>query len=122
MPDVYHARTGHVLPSSNSSIQKQLVKTMEYAENNQMEINHKKSKVMIFNPCRTKDFMPQLELDNHELDIRIRKTKTQTTPCQRRRDIAHSIQGGKFKQHLQSKNTAITRISKVKIEDSDQAK
>ena len=69
MPDDYHARTGHILPDNTSLVQKQLIKTLEYAETNQMKINYKKTKVMIFNPCTSKDFMPNLELANHELEV-----------------------------------------------------
>ena len=38
-PDLYHARTGHVLPLENSNVYKELVKTMEYADRNEMEKN-----------------------------------------------------------------------------------
>ena len=34
-----------------------------------MKINHKKTKVKIFNPCTSKDFMPNLELANHKLEV-----------------------------------------------------
>ena len=65
LPDCFHARTGH----ANSAVQEQLVKTMEYAEQNEMKVNIKKSKVMLFNPCRSVDFMPKLELDGAELEL-----------------------------------------------------
>ena len=47
MPDLYHARTGHILPAENSNVYKQLVKTMNYAESNDMKINFKKTKAML---------------------------------------------------------------------------
>ena len=34
-----------------------------------MKINYKKTKVMIFNPCTSIDFMPQLELGSYELEV-----------------------------------------------------
>ena len=68
-PDVYHARTGHILPLKNSNLNAQLQKTLEYAKNNEMQINYKKTKVMIFNPCSSIDFMPELELDGNELNV-----------------------------------------------------
>ena len=34
-----------------------------------MKINYKKSKVMLFNPFTSIDFMPELSLDNHELEV-----------------------------------------------------
>ena len=41
IPDTYHARTGHVLPENSCALEKQLVRTNEYAENNQMKVNKK---------------------------------------------------------------------------------
>ena len=69
LPDMFHSRTGHVLPNEKSSVYKQLVKTKEYADQNEMKINFKKTKVMLFNPCTSIDFMPDLRLDNHELKV-----------------------------------------------------
>ena len=66
---MFHYRTRHVLPNEKSSVYKQLVKTMEYADQNEMKINFKKTKVMLFNPCTSIDFMPDLRLDNHELKV-----------------------------------------------------
>ena len=51
LPDSYHARTGHVFPIENSRICQQLNKTEDYVSVNEMKLNHKKSKVMLFNPC-----------------------------------------------------------------------
>ena len=68
-PDNYHARTGHVLPLKNSRIYKELVRTERYATDNEMKFNHKKSKIMLFNPCTSVDFMPLLELEKNELDV-----------------------------------------------------
>ena len=50
LPDNFHARTGHVLPMQESKVVKQLVKTKEYAQKNNMKINYKKTKVILFNP------------------------------------------------------------------------
>ena len=69
MPDRYHARTGHVLPAGSSEVFKQLQKTEEYATNNQMQINYKKTKLMVFNPCWSVDFMPELELGRDQLEV-----------------------------------------------------
>ena len=68
-PDMYHARTGHVLPIRNSKVQNQLNKTLEYARRNEMVINYKKTKVMIFNPCTSIDVLPELSLENNELEV-----------------------------------------------------
>ena len=34
-----------------------------------MKINKEKTKVMVFNPCKAWDFMPDLTLDNQELEM-----------------------------------------------------
>ena len=34
-----------------------------------MQVNKKKTKVMVFNPCIAWDFMPELKLDNQELEM-----------------------------------------------------
>ena len=69
MPDNYHARTGHVLPPDCSTIHKQLNTIEEYTINNQMRINYKKTKMMIFNPCWSKDFMPEQMLGGNQLEV-----------------------------------------------------
>ena len=46
-PDNYHGRTGHVLPLDKSRVYKQLMKTEQYAHNNQMKINYEKSKLIL---------------------------------------------------------------------------
>jgi hypothetical protein len=69
LPDSFHAKTGHVLPSKNSRVFHQLLKTEEYSKKNYMQINKKKTKVMVFNPCKAWDFQPALSLANQELDM-----------------------------------------------------
>ena len=69
LPDNFHSRTGHILPAGNSTVQQQLIKTNEHANMNEMKINLKKSKVMLFNPCKSIDFMPKIELGGIELDL-----------------------------------------------------
>ena len=34
-----------------------------------MKLKYKKTKVMLFNPCWSVDFMPQLEVEDHELEL-----------------------------------------------------
>ena len=69
LPDMFHAKTGHVLPTDKSNVYKQLIKIKEYADANEMQINFKKTKVMLFNPCTSIGFMPDLRLDDHELEV-----------------------------------------------------
>lgn len=59
----------YLLPMENSNVYKQLVKTVDYAEANQMKINYKKTKVIVFNPWSSIVFMPEICLDNNELEV-----------------------------------------------------
>ena len=68
-PDNYHARTGHRLPQEKSAVYQQLLDTVDYAENNQMKINVKKTKLMIFNPCTSVDFMPDFKIDGQDIEL-----------------------------------------------------
>jgi hypothetical protein len=69
LPDSYHARTGHALPVENSEVFRQLQETRNYATENKMKINYKKTKVMVFNTCKKWDFMPQLEIEGNQLEL-----------------------------------------------------
>ena len=69
LPESFHARTGHHLPVENSRVYNQLVATEEYAEKNDMKLNQKKTKLMIFNSCRSMDFMPSFKLGTEELQV-----------------------------------------------------
>jgi hypothetical protein len=53
MPDMLHARTGHIMPNQEetSRVLQELLKTKQYADDNDMRINFKKTKALIFNPC-----------------------------------------------------------------------
>ena len=69
LPDAYHSRTGHILPESKSKVYSQLKKTQLYYKENQMKINFKKTKMMLFNPSKTLDFMPQFCMEGHEIEL-----------------------------------------------------
>ena len=71
MPDMYHARTGHVMPDQeeHSRVLQQLRKTKQYADENDMKINFKKTKMMLFNPCTSIDYLPQFAFDDQELVV-----------------------------------------------------
>jgi hypothetical protein len=68
-PFNYHERTNHILPSQNLKIHNQLEELEQYTTQNEMKINHNKSKVMIFNQARTRDCMPNLKLDGANLEV-----------------------------------------------------
>ena len=69
LPDVYHGRTGHVLPPANSQVYNQLQKTEEYAKLNDMIVNYDKTKLMVFNKCKSVDFSPKFEFGNKQLEV-----------------------------------------------------
>ena len=41
----------------------------EYADVNEMKINYKKTKIMLFNPCTSIAFVPEVRLDNHDIEV-----------------------------------------------------
>ena len=63
-PLAYHDRTQHLLPAKSCELQDQLDRLVEYSQRCQMQINVRKSKVMIFNTGRKYDVMPQLTLSD----------------------------------------------------------
>ena len=67
-PDTYRARTGHTLQLAKSRVFEQLDKISEYATSNGMRLNYKKTKMMLFNPCTSQDFMPSFSLDGHQIE------------------------------------------------------
>ena len=44
-------------------------KTLIYAENNGMKLNLDKTKLMLFNTCTSRDFMPEIVVNNTRLDL-----------------------------------------------------
>ena len=73
-PNVYRARTGHRLNVNTSRIKDQLNKTLIYAEQNGMKINLEKTKLMLFNPCKSRDFLPEMKIDNKTIEC-VEETK-----------------------------------------------
>ena len=61
-PVTYHDRTHHLLPSTTGDMQAQLDRLHAHSQEHSMQINHNKSKVMIFNTSRNFDFSPKLTL------------------------------------------------------------
>ena len=65
-PDNYHARTGHEINPEQSRVFKSLKETKDYAIKHKMKTNYKKTKLMLFNPGTSRDFMPRINLGNEE--------------------------------------------------------
>ena len=68
-PDSYHTRTGHVLKPEKSSVLSKIKGISEYAETNDMKLNLKKTKFMLFNTCSSIDFHPTLEIENCDIEL-----------------------------------------------------
>ena len=62
----YHERTKHIYPAQSSLLQRNLYKIENFTINNQMQINEKKSNIMLFNKSRTIDFPPEFSFKNEE--------------------------------------------------------
>ena len=73
-PDTFRARTGHRLNNEESHVFKQLMEIQNYAESNKMKLNIQKTKLMLFNPCKTKDFMPEFSVNQNRVEL-IEQTK-----------------------------------------------
>ena len=68
-PDTFRARTGHQLDTETSKVFSQLKQIQKYSQDNKMKLNVPKTKLMLFNPCRTKDFMPEMEINNTRIEL-----------------------------------------------------
>ena len=65
----FHERTGHTLPPEKSEVFKKLEETLESSKSCGMVLNPQKTKLMLFNPCRSIDFMPEFVLDKNQLEV-----------------------------------------------------
>ena len=69
LPDAYRSRTGHKLKSESFKISDQLNEIYLYAQENKMKLNLEKTKLMLFNPCISKDFMPDITISTTRLEL-----------------------------------------------------
>ena len=67
-PDNYHARTGHILNPESSKVYNEIKNIQNYAITNEMKINSKKTKFILFNRCKNIDFMPTMNLNDEEIE------------------------------------------------------
>ena len=65
-PDMLHVRTGHALIQGSSRVFKQIEEVKHYARTNDMKINSRKTKLMLFNSCTSIDFMPSITFDTDD--------------------------------------------------------
>ena len=68
-PDTYRARTGHTLNMEDSKVYQELKNTHKYAKDNHMKLNLDKTKLILFNPCKTKDFSPEMVIEDTRIDL-----------------------------------------------------
>ena len=68
-PYTLHERTGHELLPGKSRIFKKLIETEQDAKSNKMKLNYKKTKLMVCNLAKTKDFLPRFTFNNDELEV-----------------------------------------------------
>ena len=68
-PDHFRARTGHKLKNETSQVLSKLQDIKTYADTNNMKINFPKTKLMVFNPSHTKDFLTQFEVEGTPIEL-----------------------------------------------------
>ena len=68
-PLVFDRRTNQTLPADVSMVQKQLNEINEHAIVNEIKVNKKKTKIMLFNNAKNNDFTPVMKLDNDLLEV-----------------------------------------------------
>ena len=57
-----------------SKVFKQLKETKLYTDKNKMKLNLDKTKLMLFNPCTSKDFIPEMVIEDKRIDL-VEETK-----------------------------------------------
>ena len=67
-PDNYHARLGMKLDPKRSKVYNQIEEIRAYARSNEMKLNGKKCKFMVFNPTQNHDFEPDLEIEGSQIE------------------------------------------------------
>ena len=68
-PLTYHDRFELVLLEAASKVRKFFENLEKHAQNNEMKINKKKTKTLLFNTSKTKDFTPKVKIDNETIDL-----------------------------------------------------
>ena len=58
-----HSRFEQILPPQNGKMQAELTKLKHYTNENEMQINKKKTKIMLFNDATHNDFMPEMTIN-----------------------------------------------------------
>jgi hypothetical protein len=115
-PDVFRARTGHALINEDSTLLAQLEKTQKYAEDNNMKINTKKTKFMVFNPGTSRDFMPKFIMDGNEIEV---VEETRLLGVVVRSDLTWSSNTDDVVKRANNKLWCLRRLKNLGVETSD---
>ena len=115
-PDMFRARTGHQLRTEGSKVMDQLKKTQAYATENKMKLNLKKTSLMIFNPSRTKDFMPEIEVEGTRIDL---VEKTRLLGVILTSDLSWSANTDHIVERCNSKTWVLRRLKKLGASHED---
>ena len=59
----------HLLDKTKSRVYEQLSQTVTYAETNEMKLNLRKTKLMLFNPCHSIELTPQFSILDNEIEV-----------------------------------------------------
>ena len=65
----YHSRTEHNLKYEESKLYKQVEDILKYTEENEMKINKEKTKIMLFNTQKIRDFTPTMFIQDNPIDV-----------------------------------------------------
>ena len=68
LPTQLSRRPELFLPMQNSRVHSQLSDVSKYAEENDMRINYKKTKTILFNPCKSMNFDVNFTINGHQLE------------------------------------------------------
>jgi hypothetical protein len=115
-PDTFHERTGHQLLPEQSRVFSNLQKTEQYATDNLMKINYKKTKLMVFNPGTARDFLPRYYFNNDELEV-VEETKLLGVVL--RSDLSWGANTDYMVKRANRKHWCLWRLKKLGAENSD---
>ena len=59
----------YTLPKQKSKVFKQLEKIRDQSVLNKMKLNYKKTKLMMFNPCKSLEFTPEINIEGNKLEV-----------------------------------------------------
>ena len=68
-PPLKRERFEQVLRDDKNIMQQQITDLCQYAAENEMKLNKDKTKVMLFNTAKQSDFMPEIVVDNENLEV-----------------------------------------------------